>query len=349
MRARRAPVGGWPIAAALAVAAVMLYAIRYALLPFVFAIAIAFIVDPAVVALARWLGGRRWIAAALVYVLVVLVLATIVYWLLRTAASDVMIIARQGDQLATELLSRLLGSGAVRLFGQAYTPAEMVEQAERAASAALGIGALARVAGAGLAVVFGGVMLLVLTPYFMISGPRLSAGAVWLVPPERRHSIEHLLPRLLPVLRRYLVGVLAVVSYTAFVGWIGFGLIFGLPHAPLLSIVVGVLEIIPVIGPVTAATLAGLAAFQHAGSLVALAGPVAFIIALRLSIDNLAGPLLLGQAAHIHPVVVMFAFVCGAMLFGAIGLLLAVPAAVTLKLALQHYYAEPVAAPGSRP
>jgi predicted PurR-regulated permease PerM len=204
------------------------------------------------------------------------------------------------------------------------------------------VGMLARVAGIGVAGIFALVLLLVLLPYFMISGPRLAAAAIWLIPPERRHSVEGLLPRLLPVLRRYLVGVFMVVSYTAGVAWLGFGLVFKLPHAPLLSITVGLLEIIPAIGPATSAVLASLAALQNGGSLVGLLGPIGFIIALRLSIDNLVGPFVLGQAARIHPVVVMFAFVSGAMLFGAIGLLLAVPAAVTIKTALQHYYAEPV-------
>jgi len=63
---------------------------------------------------------------------------------------------------------------------------------------------------------------------------------------------------------------------------------------------------------------------------------------LRLSIDNLVGPLVLGQAARLHPVVIIGAFVFGAMLFGVLGLLLAVPAAMCVKIALEHYYAEPV-------
>jgi predicted PurR-regulated permease PerM len=70
---------------------------------------------------------------------------------------------------------------------------------------------------------------------------------------------------------------------------------------------------------------------------------MAFAVGLRLSIDNLVGPLVLGKAARLHPVVVIMAFVCGAMLFGVVGLLLAVPVAVCIKLTLEHYYAEPVA------
>jgi len=48
-------------------------------------------------------------------------------------------------------------------------------------------------------------------------------------------------------------------------------------------------------------------------------------------------------AAKVLPVVVIFSFVIGVMLFGIIGLLLAVPTAASIKLILQHHYAEPVA------
>lgn len=342
----RSPVGGWPIAAALVVAAVMLYAIRYALLPFVFAMTIAFVVDPVVVALTRYPGMPRWLAACLLYVFVAGALGAIVYWFGVEVASDMTTLLNHGEQTATELVTRLFGPDGVTLFGQTYPPQEAVMRAGQALAGMLGPGVFARTLGAALFVTLAFFMLLVLVPYFMVSGPRLAAGAIWLIPPERRHSVERVLPRIIPVLRRYLVGVLAVVSYTSLAAWIGFGLVFHLPSAPLLAITVGLLEIIPAIGPVTAAVLAALAAFEHGGGLTGMAGPIAFIIALRLSIDNLVGPLVLGQAARVHPVVVMFAFVCGAALFGAIGLLLAVPAAVTLKITLQHYYAEPIVKTG---
>ena len=54
------------------------------------------------------------------------------------------------------------------------------------------------------------------------------------------------------------------------------------------------------------------------------------------------GPIVLGEAARIHPVVVIMSFVCGAILFGVVGLLIAVPAAVCIKVTLRQYYSEPI-------
>ncbi len=73
-----------------------------------------------------------------------------------------------------------------------------------------------------------------------------------------------------------------------------------------------------------------------------MVGLAAFAIALRLSIDQIVGPLVLGRAAQLHPVVIIFAFLTGAALFGIIGLLLAVPFAAAIKIVLMMYYAEPV-------
>ncbi len=154
-----------------------------------------------------------------------------------------------------------------------------------------------------------------------------------------------MLPQITPLLRRYLLGVLAVVAYTAFVAWIGFGPVFHLSGAVLLAIVVGVLEIIPAVGPASSMVLVGLTAIQQ-GSILDAVLLMAFAILLRLSIDNGVGPFVLGRSVRVHPVVVMFSFVCGAMLFGIIGLLLAVPIASCIKIVLNHYYAEPIAPGG---
>ena len=142
--------------------------------------------------------------------------------------------------------------------------------------------------------------------------------------------------------RIILVGLAIVVTYTTTVAWIGFSPIFHLPNAVLLAITVGLLELVPVIGPVISAVLVALVAAQQSG-IVAAGLLFGFAIALRLSIDNLVGPLVLGEAAHIHPVVIIISFVCGAILFGVVGLLIAVPVAVCIKITLTHYYAEPVA------
>jgi predicted PurR-regulated permease PerM len=337
----RSFVGGWAIAAVLAVIAVLLYEIRIALLPFVFAAAVAFVFDPLIEGVQRRLGSPRWPVATGLYLVILAVLLAAGYWIGATAAADLIDIAARAPEILRHFLDEAVGSRGVTLLGRNYTPDGIVQSLREALRGMIGLGAMGHAAGAAISVVFGTFLMLVLMPYFMISAPRLAAGSIWLLPPERRRSVEELLPKIVPVLRRYLVGLFLVVLYTAMVAWVGFGAVFRLPHAILLAIAVGVLELVPVVGPLTSAAIVGLVAVQQSG-IGAAALLFAFAIALRLSIDNVVGPIVLGQAARLHPVVVIISFVCGAILFGVVGLLLAVPIAVCIKITLQQYYAEPI-------
>jgi predicted PurR-regulated permease PerM len=340
---RRSLASGWAIAAVLAVLAVLLYEIRIALLPFVFAIAVAFVTDPWIKSIQRGLGSPRWPVATALFLLLLAALGGAGYWIGTTALRDLMDVLARAPEILRHFLTEVIGREGITLFGKIYTPETAIQVLGTAMKGAIGISAVEGVAGLAVSLLFGTVLTVVLMPYFMISAPRLAAGAIWLLPPERRPSVENLLPKIVPMLRRYLIGLCVVVFYTAAVGWIGFGLVFHLPHAVLLSIAVGVLELVPVIGPFASATMVGLTAVQQSG-IWAAALLFGFAILLRLSIDNAVGPLVLGEAAKVHPVVIIISFVCGAILFGVVGLLLAVPAAVCVKITLEHYYAEPVAA-----
>ncbi|MBO0737628.1 MAG: AI-2E family transporter [Alphaproteobacteria bacterium] len=338
---RRSAVGGWAIAAVLTVIAVLVYQIRIALLPFVFAIAVAFVTDPFITAAQRRLGIRRWPVASVLYLCILAIIGLAGYWFATTATADLLHILATAPDILRHFLQQLLGSEGITLFGQTYTPDRLVQAISGVAKSGAGLTVLSHLGGSVLALVFGTFLTLILMLYFMISAPRLTAGTIWLLPPEHRRSVEELLVKIAPILRRYLIGLVLVVSYTASVAWIGFGPAAHLPHAALLAITVGLLELIPVIGPVTSATIVGLIAVQQQGIGAALFLS-AFAIGLRLSIDNLVGPIVLGEAARVHPVVVIISFVCGAILFGVVGLLLAVPVAVCIKITLEHYYAEPI-------
>jgi predicted PurR-regulated permease PerM len=340
---RRSFVGGWAIAAVLAVIAVLLYEIRIALLPFIFALAVAFVVDPLIRALQRRLAAPRWVVAAVLYILILLILGGAGYLIGRTALPDLEHVVATAPQILRNFLSELMRGKTLTLFGESYTPDKLVQSIGGALKGMASLTVVESAAGLGVSLIFGTFLTLVLMPYLMISAPRLAAGSIWLLPPEHRRSVEDLLPKIIPVLRRYLIGLAIVVGYTATVAWIGFGPVFHLPDAVLLALTVGVLELIPVIGPFTSASLVGIVAIQQSG-IAAAALLFGFAIGLRLSIDNVVGPIVLGEAARIHPVVIIISFVCGAILFGVVGLLIAVPIAVCIKITLANYYAEPVAA-----
>jgi len=341
---RRSRVGAWPIAIAGAVLVLLAYTLRYALVPFVFAAVISFVLDPVVDWAARRMGGHRWPIAALLSLLIVGGVGYAAWWIGTTAFHDVAAAMSKLPRMIETAISAVTGSSGVDIFGARHTPQQLSGAALDALRGLLNGASV--VLGLKLSVgsVAGGIMTLVLVPYFLISGPRLADGTLWLIPPERRRSVQEMLPKLVPMLRRYVVGLIGVVIYAAAVAYIGFGLLFKVPGAGVLAIVVGLLD--RTTGDDTGRRSGDLTRTGRVDG--SLAGhvrgcvPDAYALALRLSIDNLVGPLALGHAARVHPVVVIFSFVIGVVLFGIIGLLLAVPTAASIKLILEHYYAEPI-------
>ena len=143
------------------------------------------------------------------------------------------------------------------------------------------------------------------------------------------------------MLRRYFIGLLVVVAYLATVAYVGLGLFLHIPHAVFLALLTGILELLPVIGPGAAAVIAGLVAMHYANGVGSIIAYAIYATALRISIDQLFGPLVLGTAARVHSVLVILCFLAGGWLFGVAGVILAVPVALVVKVTLAMLYDEP--------
>jgi predicted PurR-regulated permease PerM len=87
--------------------------------------------------------------------------------------------------------------------------------------------------------------------------------------------------------------------------------------------------------------IAGLVAVHSAAGIGAIIAYALYATVLRISIDQLFGPLALGTAARLHPVLVIFCFLSGGFLFGVVGVIMAIPVALVVKITLTLLYDEP--------
>ena len=161
-----------------------------------------------------------------------------------------------------------------------------------------------------------------------------------MVPPTRRPLVVQIGTRLDPVLKRYFLGILVIVIYAVIAAYIGLGVILHIDHAFLLALLTGMLETVPIIGSTAAAVVAGLVSLHTATGLGSILAFALYAVLLRLSIDQIVAPLVLGSAAHVHPVLIIFCFLAGAVLLGIPGVILAVPVALTVKATLATLYGE---------
>jgi predicted PurR-regulated permease PerM len=117
---------------------------------------------------------------------------------------------------------------------------------------------------------------------------------------------------------------------------IGLGIIGG-PYSGVVGAIAGLLEFIPLIGPLIAACIAvGLAltvSFKSA-MLVAL-----FLVVLRIAQDYVIYPRIVGRGIHMHPLVVIIAILAGAEIAGLVGVFLAIPAVGMTMVIYNHYMA----------
>jgi len=161
--------------------------------------------------------------------------------------------------------------------------------------------------------------------------------ALLLVPRGRlRWQVDDLVRDVNRVLASYVRAQLLACLLVGVVCTIGFILI-DVPYALVLGLLSGLLEFIPLVGPLVIAGIAVLVASFHsfAGALAVLL----FLAVLRLAQDYVVYPRLIGLGVRLHPLAVILAILCGAELGGVAGIFLAIPAVAVLSVGYQHWLA----------
>lgn len=322
-------------------AIVFLYLIRPILLPFAVSGIVAYICSPLLDRLAQKTRLPRWLFAVAVFLVLLGIAASIGMEIGQRLIADTSGTFSDLQGTIENLLREATGGRPIHLFGQSMDAGDIVHgafgrlhdwfnQSDR----------LAELTGYGLLTVIDVFLSVVLLIWLLITGPSVARGLFWLVPPSRRPLAAQIWARLDPVLKHYFIGVFATVVYATAAAYVGLALILGLDHALLLSLMTGIAETLPFIGSTAVAIIAGLVALHTASGFMSIVAFALYATLLRLSIDQLVAPLVLGRAANLHPVLIIFCFLAGAVTFGVTGVILSVPVALTIKATLETLYGE---------
>ncbi|HXW71927.1 MAG TPA: AI-2E family transporter [Methylocella sp.] len=321
---------------------IFLWLVRAILLPFVIAGAIAFVFSPAVDWLAKVEYVPRWVAAAWAFVVIVAIAGLFGYAVYPIITHDFLPMVTNLEGTIAHAAHRLIGNGTIGIFGERLNAQQIGQKAVDLISNWLGQnGEILSLAALAFTAAFGVILTIVLLAYFLIGGPQIKAGLLWLVPPRQRRITDRVWHGYPPLLRRYLIGIAIIVIYAGVAAYVGLGLVLQVRHAPLLAVMTGFFELIPVVGPAASAIIAGIAAIQSGDTFGGVTGYAIYATFLRVSIDQLIAPLVLGRAARVHPVLIIFCFLAGGILFGIPGVLLAVPLALAIKIILATAYGDP--------
>ena len=318
-----------------------LYVTRDTLIAFLFAIFFAYLMGPLVAHLERFLKGRVRAIAVIYTALLVLVVVFFVIVgpkVTREAARlgqaiPGLLAQLSSGQIADQLAKEHGWSTATTGFAQSFLISHQNDITELAQRIGLRTADVAKQAWL--------LFIVPLLSIFFLKDGRLFNDFLLSTIQSRpqREFLENVLSDLNRMLAHFIraqltLAALSLIVYSAFLG------AMRVPYALVLGTVGGVLEFIPVVGPLVAGfaiiSVALLMSYKH--WLVLLI----FLVAWRLIQDYVSSPRIMGDSMELHPLGAIFGVMAGGEIAGILGIYLSIPVMASLRIVFRRWrlYAE---------
>lgn len=204
-------------------------------------------------------------------------------------------------------------------------------------------------AGRGLGAVLTVLGFLVLTPiltyYLLRDWERLLGRVRSLVPRSREGQIIGFAREYDRLLGLYMRGQLTAAAVVGVLTGVGFWLL-GFPYALLLGVTAGVFNVVPYLGLIVSLVPALIIAVFSGSFLMSLLKIAIVFGVVQLLDGSVIGPRIVGDSVGLHPVWVILSLSVAGFFFGFVGLLLAIPLAVLVKMlltaAVERYQRSPL-------
>ena len=319
-------------------AAVLVWFARPVLAPFVVGAFIAYAFTPFIDAAQARTGRSRTFVVAAVSVLALIAIGVVGFIVGGLVYRELELLLKSGPDALTTALRQLLGSDSITVGDRTITVEELAAQIQAAIAAFTQTPDTAlRTAEDVLRTVLNVALTVIVTFYLLLDGNRFGATALRFLDAEDRAQTTRIAGRIHVVLGHWLRGQLVLIVLVTVVVAIVLGPILHLPYATALGVMTGLLEVIPLIGPLVAGTVVAVVALSSGGISLAIT-VVVFLFVLRQVEDTVVVPNVLGRAVHLHPLVAMFAVVVGTTAFGILGTFLAVPIAAAINVAMHEFF-----------
>lgn len=305
-----------------------LYSVRNILMPFVVSAMIAYLLFPIVKKIQKT-GVKRVVAVSIVYIAFIAIIAIAVYILVPIITYELNnFISNFNDNIA--VLKKYI--------------TELQKYAGKHVPVLRDAGILDNLAGKfhefisreisnlpsymkGLFSVFSTILLVpVITFFYILSGDKIMDKLFELIPSRYVETSLSVFWEIDEVLGRFIRGQILEATIVAVLSSVGL-LIINLDYAFLIGIIAGLSNAIPYLGPVVGGTIAAIVGLiQYHNPVIIL--KVGMVFAIVQFIDNnFIQPIILSKGVNLNPVIVIFAVMAGAEVYGVIGMLLAVPSA----------------------
>jgi predicted PurR-regulated permease PerM len=315
-------------------AAAAVWSVRELLLRVLVALFLAVSLDPAV----RWLEGhgvRRGLAVGLIFGVFVAVLAAFLLSIIPPLATQVAALVHNLPDYLGGLQRR---SAQFRVLDRRYDLSTRLEGVVNQLPARLTGGVLGLTSQ-----VFGALIyfltVVVFTVYFLLDLPRLRRGVVRVFTVDRRERYGAVVEIMVTKVGDYMIGRLLIAFIGGLVAFVGLEL-FGIPYPLPLAILIGLLDLIPLIGHPIGAVVAVVVSLATRGLWPVSVLLAAFFVVYQQAENYLIAPRILRHSVDISAVAVLLAALVGATVLGIVGALIAIPVAAAVKVVLAQQIAE---------
>jgi len=329
------------VALAFGCALLFVYTIRQVIAWLLVATLLAVALEPAV----AWLTRHRWrrtVASVVVSLLFFLIIVGILAGLTAPFIT-------QAKDLVTNLphyIQDLFRSGPLKFLETRFHIIEHLKSVSFESVVKVisgGSGSVISALSKGASLVFASVTVLTLMVMLLIEGPRTWGGFVALFGSERREWVDRLGERVGNAVGGYVRGNL-FISVIAATGAYIVLLVLGVPYPLPLALLVGVLDIIPLVGATIAAVVCIIVGFTQGwvpGVIL-----IGYFVAYQQIENNFIQPVVYSRTVSLSPLVVLVASLVGAIIAGILGVLVAIPLASALFILVDEYRARRGAATG---
>ncbi len=317
----------------------LLWLARGVIAPFVIAAIIAYAFDPLVSGVRERTRLPRAAIIAIGYAVTLAVLGVVLFLVSGRVATEIRELSSSGQDVIAAGLQRVFGD-RISIAGEQLATKDvaasirtvLVDTFSRPTDSL-------RIVAHAVDIGLQAILTLILAFYLLLDGDRFARFSLRFLDRRKQARTVQIARRIHVVLGRWLRGQLFLIGLVAFVLYLLLGPVLGVPFSLTIAIMSGVLEIIPLVGPIVAAAIAIAVAFGESGPNTAFAVLVIYVIVRQVE-DQVIMPIVIGRAVHLHPVVTIFAVLVGLSTFGVLGGLLGVPVAAALNVTLHELYPE---------
>ncbi|MBF6618609.1 MAG: AI-2E family transporter [Patulibacter sp.] len=280
----------------------------------------------------------RSLAIALVYIGVLLFPALILLVILPPIVNAAADLIDQAPEYAASLEKTVNENETLQQLDDDFGIVEQIQKQADQLPARLG-DAANWLGDLGLGIVnsaFAAVTIVIFSIFLVVNGRRWLDRILVLSPVEHADRLRGVLDRMGQAVGSYIAGALFQALVAGILTWIVLT-ILDVPFAAPLAVLVGLFDLIPMVGATIAAVIVGIVTLFYDFPTVTIVWVIWSIVYQQVE-NTVIQPRIQKRAVGVHPFLVMVSVLCGGTLLGVPGALLAVPVAASIQIGIHAWW-----------